>query len=128
MPFFLFVCFNFRIRLGLTVTAAGINSNMRRYIGIRGLDTMSTTPLMLMMGMISLVPSSSDWFNGNDIMIRQTHAHIWCSFGGVHWWIILFYGIVYIFLLLLWRSFIQKNICNSPLATCIFFIFNFEEH
>ena len=40
MPFFLFVCLNFRIRLGLTVTAAGINSNMRRYIGIRGLDTM----------------------------------------------------------------------------------------
>lgn len=54
---------------------------------------------MLMMGMILLVPSSSDWFHGNDIMIRQTNAHIWRSFWGVHWWN-SFFGIVYIFLFL----------------------------
>lgn len=44
----------------LMVVVAGINSNMRRYIGIRGLDIRSITPLMLMMGMILLVPSASD--------------------------------------------------------------------
>lgn len=83
---------------------------MRRYIGIRGLDIRLITPLMLMMGMILLVSSASDWLMVM-IMIRHAHAHIWRSFG-------VYIGGYSSFSLL--GLSIQNNICNSPLATCNF--------
>lgn len=71
----LFFSFSCCICLELTSAAAGINSNMRRYIGIRGLDIRLTTPLMQMTGMILLVPRPVTDDNDNDK--TNMHMHIY---------------------------------------------------